>query len=79
MSELHAARRPRQLLQLVVISTGLQLMAQAYAKEDGVPAMYATKAEAEAAAKKHFNCTGAHPMGRQWMPCSSHGQVNQQH
>jgi hypothetical protein len=38
--------------------------------------MYATKAQAEAAAKKHFNCTGAHPMGDQWMPCATHGQSN---
>jgi hypothetical protein len=40
--------------------------------------MYATKAEAEAAAKKHFNCTGAHQMGNQWMPCATHGQSNGQ-
>jgi hypothetical protein len=37
-------------------------------------AMFATKAEAEAAAK-HFNCTGAHKMGNQWMPCASHGET----
>ncbi|MEA5389922.1 hypothetical protein VB738_01485 [Cyanobium gracile UHCC 0139] len=37
-------------------------------------AVFATKAEAEAAAK-HFNCTGAHKMGNQWMPCSSHGET----
>jgi len=40
----------------------------------GVPAMYATKEEAEAAAEKHFNCTGAHQMGNQWMPCATDGQ-----
>jgi hypothetical protein len=39
----------------------------------GVPAMYATQAEAEKAAKLHFNCTGAHKMGSQWMPCAQHG------
>ncbi len=39
----------------------------------GVPAMYATQAEAEKAAKLHFNCTGAHKMGNQWMPCAQHG------
>jgi hypothetical protein len=38
-----------------------------------VPAMYATQAEAEKAAKLHFNCTGAHTMGNQWMPCAQHG------
>lgn len=37
-------------------------------------AVFATKAEAEAAAK-HFNCTGAHQHGNQWMPCSSHGET----
>ncbi|MCX5937582.1 MAG: hypothetical protein NTW02_05110, partial [Cyanobium sp. LacPavin_0920_WC12_MAG_62_9] len=25
---------------------------------------------------KHFNCTGAHPMGNQWMPCAKHGQAS---
>ncbi len=38
-------------------------------------AMFATKAEAEAAAK-HFNCKGAHRMGNQWMPCASHGEAS---
>lgn len=37
-------------------------------------AAFATKAEAEAAAK-HFNCRGAHRMGNQWMPCASHGEA----
>jgi hypothetical protein len=35
--------------------------------------MYATQAEAEKAAKLHFNCSGAHRMGNQWMPCAQHG------
>ena len=35
------------------------------------PALFNTKAEAEAAAKT-FHCTGAHLMGRQWMPCAGH-------
>jgi hypothetical protein len=39
----------------------------------GVPALYPTQAEAEKAAKLHFNCTGAHKMGTQWMPCAQHG------
>ena len=38
----------------------------------GVPALYPTQAEAEKAAKLHFNCTGAHKMGDQWMPCAKH-------
>jgi hypothetical protein len=37
-------------------------------------AMFATKAEAEAAAK-HFNCKGAHQMGNMWMPCATHGET----
>jgi hypothetical protein len=41
-------------------------------------AMFATKAEAEAAAK-HFNCKGAHKMGNQWMPCASHGEASGGH
>ena len=41
-------------------------------------AMFATKAEAEAAAK-HFNCKGAHKMGEMWMPCASHGDATGTH
>jgi hypothetical protein len=57
------------------------LGANAQANSGTVPGMYATKAEAEAAAKTHFNCTGAHQMGNQWMPCRTHGQTsgNAQH
>jgi len=55
----------------VAASTTLGTYAQA--NSGGAPAMYATKAEAEAAAKQHFNCTGAHHMGTQWMPCAMHG------
>lgn len=43
------------------------------ASSGGVPALYRTQAEAEKAAKLHFNCTGAHKMGNQWMPCDKHG------
>ena len=39
----------------------------------GVPALYPTKEDAEKAARQHFNCTGAHKMGNQWMPCAQHG------
>jgi hypothetical protein len=42
----------------------------------GVPALYPTQPEAEKAAKLHFNCTGAHKMGNQWMPCAKHGDVH---
>jgi hypothetical protein len=44
------------------------------AAHGGTKATFATKAEAEAAAK-HFHCTGAHKMGDQWMPCASHGDA----
>jgi hypothetical protein len=43
------------------------------AGSSGVPALYPTQAEAEKAARLHFNCTGAHRMGNQWMPCDKHG------
>ena len=42
----------------------------------GVPALYPTQAEAEKAAKLHFNCTGAHKMGDGWMPCAKHGDAH---
>ena len=48
------------------------------AAQGGTKAMFATKAEAEAAAK-HFNCKGAHKMGNQWMPCASHGEASGGH
>ena len=65
----------------LALALSAALGSAAQANTAGVPAMYATKAEAEAAAKQHFNCSGAHPMGNQWMPCASHGQPhgNSQH
>ena len=45
--------------------------------DTGVPALYATRAEAEKAAKLHFRCTGAHKMGNHWMPCTQHGAGQQ--
>ena len=36
-----------------------------------MPALFDTKVEAEQAAE-NFNCTGAHKMGKKWMPCKSH-------
>jgi len=41
----------------------------------GVPALYATQAEAEQAAQR-FGCRGAHRMGDQWMPCANHGKAS---
>lgn len=69
-------QRLPQRIGLATMVIGFHLLGAAHAKTGGVPALYATKAEAEAAAKKHFNCTGAHPMGNQWMPCTKHGQTN---
>jgi hypothetical protein len=60
-------------VQLLFSSAGL---ASPAAGSGGVPAMYATQAEAEKAAKLHFNCTGAHKMGNQWMPCAQHGDAH---
>ena len=48
------------------------------AAQGGTKAMFATKAEAEAAAKQ-FNCKGAHQMGDKWMPCASHGDATGMH
>ena len=55
---------------------GLPVAAPAQrAPTKGVPALYATKAEAEKAAKL-FHCTGAHPMDDKWMPCVKHGDAH---
>ena len=40
-----------------------------HTKSGEISTLYATKTEAEKAASK-FNCTGAHQMGDQWMPCA---------
>ena len=44
-----------------------------------VPALYPTRAEAEKAARLHFHCSGAHPMGSHWMPCAQHGSDHSSH
>jgi len=63
----------KRLLLLACVSACVPSVACAQHSNTGaVPAMYATKAEAEKAATK-FNCTGAHQMGDQWMPCTKHG------
>ena len=56
------------------IATQLLLAGAGNACQKGVPALYPTRAEAEAAAKLHFNCSGAHSMGTQWMPCANHAE-----
>ncbi|MFM7268811.1 MAG: DUF3721 domain-containing protein [Cyanobium sp.] len=54
---------------LLIASAGLAAPA---AGSGAIPTLYPTQAEAEKAAKVHFNCTGAHKMGTQWMPCTQH-------
>ncbi|MFN5464433.1 MAG: DUF3721 domain-containing protein [Cyanobacteriota bacterium] len=54
-----------------VIALPVAALAQA-PNSKPLPALYATKAEAERAAKL-FQCSGAHPMGDKWMPCASPG------
>lgn len=61
------------LLGLVGLASLAPMGLAAHAIQAAVPALYATRAEAEEAARKHFNCSGAHAMGQQWMPCARHG------
>jgi hypothetical protein len=65
------------LLEAIAANLVLALvgLAEPVFSKGGVPALYPTQAEAEKAAKLHFNCTGAHKMGDQWMPCAKHGQA----
>jgi hypothetical protein len=56
----------------VALFTPANALAQNKQPTGGVPALYATQADAEKAAKEHFQCTGAHRMGDQWMPCRKH-------
>ena len=68
--------RPWAARVAAVIGANLLLSATAVAApaagSGGVPALYPTQAEAEKAARLHFNCTGAHKMGDKWMPCAKH-------
>lgn len=65
---------------MVGMGVSLALMGAASAQSTppkaAVPALYPTRAEAEQASKTHFHCTGAHPMGNQWMPCAQHGPAH---
>lgn len=68
-------RHPLQPVHLSLSAAALALFpipALANAGSGAVPALFATRAEAEKAARLHFNCTGAHRMGDQWMPCAGH-------
>jgi hypothetical protein len=65
--------RLTQIALVAQAALGLFTTASAHGthKQEGVNALYATKGEAEAAAKS-FHCTGTHPMGTWWMPCAVH-------
>lgn len=62
-------------LVLVSVLVPGEVLAQKAASGTAVPATYATKAEAEKAAKL-YHCTGAHQMGDKWMPCERHGDAH---
>jgi hypothetical protein len=66
------------LIGLVGVLIPSLALAQQDQGQGPLKAMFSTKAEAEAAAKQ-FHCTGAHPMGNQWMPCASHGAASGGH
>lgn len=72
--------RPWAVRAAAAIGANLLLSASGLAApasgSDGVPALYPTQAEAEKAARLHFNCTDAHKMGNQWMPCAKHGDAH---
>ena len=63
------------MLALTLLAASPAGLANPQPNGGAVPAMYPTKAEAEQAAKQ-LGCTGAHAMGKQWMPCSSHTPMN---
>jgi hypothetical protein len=80
----HALQQAPRALGAAVAAMALGMPIGAWAnpkphQEGSAPALYATQAEAAKAAKEHFHCSGAHRMGNQWMPCSSHGAGHTQH
>jgi len=52
---------------ITIALAGLMIPDQAV----GMKGLFNTKAAAEKAAKR-FGCSGAHKMGKKWMPCSMH-------
>jgi len=65
-----------RLLTATMLLTPLPALANPQGGSGAVPALYPTKAEAEMAARLHFHCSGAHPMGKQWMPCAQHSDTH---
>ena len=63
---------PKQIISTLALSLSFYLIGCSdNSQKSEAQALFSTKAEAEKAAKD-FNCTGAHKMGEQWMPCKSH-------
>ncbi len=63
---------------VVVCSSALLISCSTNSQQGGTPALFKTKAEAEAAAK-NFNCNGAHKMNDRWMPCERHENHESHH
>ena len=61
----------KSIFSILVISLAFSLIGCSNSESRSTRALFETRAEAEKAAKE-FNCTGAHKMGDQWMPCKSH-------
>ena len=62
----------KPILSTIIISLPFLLMGcTSNSHKSETPALFETQVEAEKAAK-NFNCTGAHKMGKKWMPCESH-------
>ena len=62
----------KPILSTIILSISFSLIGCSdNSQTKGKPALFDTKVEAEKAAKD-FNCTGAHKMGKKWMPCKSH-------
>ncbi len=71
-------RTSKSILSAFVVGLSITLIGcTTESKQSGTPALFNTKAEAEAAAKD-FNCIGSHKMGDKWMPCKSH-KAHQEH
>ncbi|WP_414153512.1 DUF3721 domain-containing protein [Prochlorococcus sp. MIT 1307] len=67
------------LVQISLVGCSSQIQPNETPKEQvRTPALFKTKSEAEKAAKA-FNCTGAHKMGSQWMPCQKHKHLGESH
>ncbi|MEB3261245.1 MAG: DUF3721 domain-containing protein [Cyanobacteriota bacterium] len=89
-SAIHRSGRRLQVPALVLLALGAisstpggalvtTAVAQTKPANSPIPATYATRAEAEKAAKEHFQCTGAHQMGQHWMPCAQHSHDHGSH